>query len=329
MPVAASACAASQGSAPRRIRRGQGSVAAHSPSALKDAGGEALAAGDIVRATHMYTMAIDLVLEGEAPPASGADWFALDAKSGGVLHALLSNRSLTLLKQEDSPAAAEDAEHCTCARPDWPKGHLRLLAALDASSTPLEERRRVCARALRACPGHRALHEAMTVLDAEAATAAAGKPAGRRAEEEEAEQIAATRRVAEDPGDPRRFMAAGDFGSALAVGAFGLQKDVAAAEVYLRVGADGGDAGAQRNLGLLLLELGRAAEGAEMLRRAAEGGDESAAATCDQLLSEAKAREEEALFKLRALAGGGDSRARAVLEQHEAERAAVIARAGA
>ena len=66
-----------------------------------------------------------------------------------------------------------------------------------------------------------------------------------------------------------------------------------------------------------------------MLRRAAEGGDESAAATCDQLLSEAKAREEEALFKLRALASGGDSRARAVLEQHEAERAAVIARAGA
>ncbi|EOD36692.1 hypothetical protein EMIHUDRAFT_98124 [Emiliania huxleyi CCMP1516] len=283
---------------------GQGSVAAHSPSALKDAGGEALAAGDIVRATHMYTMAIDLVLEGEAPPASGADWFALDAKSGGVLHALLSNRSLTLLKQEDAPAAAEDAEHCTCARPDWPKGHLRLLAALDASFTLLEERRR-------------------------AATAAAGKPAGRRAEEEEAEQIAATRRVAEDPGDPRRFMAAGDFGSALAVGAFGLQKDVAAAEVYLRVGADGGDAGAQRNLGLLLLELGRAAEGAEMLRRAAEGGDESAAATCDQLLSEAKAREEEALFKLRALASGGDSRARAVLEQHEAERAAVTARAGA
>ena len=86
-------------------------------------------------------------------------------------------------------------------------------------------------------------------------------------------------------------MAAGDFGSALAVGAFGLQKDVAAAEVYLRVGADGGDAGNQLNLGLLLLELGRAAEGAEMLRRAAEGGDESAAATCDQLLSEAKARE--------------------------------------
>ena len=66
-----------------------------------------------------------------------------------------------------------------------------------------------------------------------------------------------------------------------------------------------------------------------MLRRAAEGGDESAAATCDQLLSEAKAREEEALFKLRALASGGDSRARAVLEQHEAERAAVTARAGA
>ena len=53
-------------------------------------------------------------------------------------------------------------------------------------------------------------------------------------------------------------------------------------------------------------------------------------AVADELAdAQSKAREEEALFKLRALASGGDSRARAVLEQHEAERAAVTARAGA
>ena len=36
--------------------------------------------------------------------------------------------------------------------------------------------------------------------------------------------LALTRRVADDPGDPRRFMAAGDLGSALAVGAHGAEK---------------------------------------------------------------------------------------------------------
>lgn len=308
-----------------KISAEHGSVAAHSPSALKDAGGEALQAGDVARATHMYTLGIDLILKGEVkPPASAAEWFALEAKSGGVLSALLSNRSLTLLKQEDAQAAAADAEHCTCAKPDWAKGHLRLLAALDACAAPLEERRRTCARALRACPGDRSLLEAKAAL-LDAGQLTEEVPSGGAVTDDEAaacaEQIAATRRIAADPADPRRAMAAGDYGSALALGAFGLQKNIAKAEAYLRLGSDGGDAGAQRNLGLLLLELDRAPEAAELLRLAADQGDEQATLTLDQLRNEAKAREEAALFKLRALASQGDPRAHMMLEQFEAERA--------
>jgi TPR repeat protein len=41
------------------------------------------------------------------------------------------------------------------------------------------------------------------------------------------------------------------------VGAYGLPRDLARAEAYLTAGADGGDAAASRNLGLLLLELNR------------------------------------------------------------------------
>jgi TPR repeat protein len=50
-------------------------------------------------------------------------------------------------------------------------------------------------------------------------------------------------------------MAATDLGSALAVGAFGLSKDLAEAERYLRIGIAGGDVSAQRNLGLMLLDI--------------------------------------------------------------------------
>ncbi len=299
-----------------RIDAAHGHVDAHSPSALKDAGSAALAAGDVARATHMYTLGIDLVLQSAAkPPETAAEWFSIDTSSGGVLHALLSNRSLTLLKQGDATAAAADAEHCTCARPDWPKGHLRVLQALEACGASVEERSSACARALRACPGNAQLCHIKEALDAE-------KPAEEDEDAAVAEQLAATQRIADDPSDPRRPMAAGDVGSALAVGAFGLTKDVARAEEYLLIGARGKDAGAQRNLGLLYLELDRAPEAAEWLRAAADQGDESALLTLDQLGAEAKAKEEAALFKLQALATSGDARARTMLEQLEAERSA-------
>ncbi|KOO53018.1 hypothetical protein Ctob_015519 [Chrysochromulina tobinii] len=115
-------------------------------------------------------------------------------------------------------------------------------------------------------------------------------------------------------------MAAGDVGSILAVGAYGLTKDVARAEEYLLIGAKGKDAASQRNLGLLYLELDRVPEAAEWLRAAADQGDEQALLTLDELGAEAKAKEKAALFKLRALASNDDARARTLLEQLEAER---------
>ena len=134
-------------------------------------------------------------------------------------------------------------------------------------------------------------------------------------EAEAAAGLALTRRVAEDPNDPRRFMAAGDLGSALAVGAYGAEKDVAEAERYLRQGAEGGDAASQRNLGLLLLELDRPAEAATALKAAAAQGDEQAGATLAQLGDEVKRQAEQARFQLGILAGKGDPRAKEMLEQ--------------
>ena len=324
-----------------------GQIDANSPADLKELGSKALAEGDVNRATHMYTLAIDMAVaqHGKEAPETQAAWMALDAASGGVVHALLSNRSLTLLKADDAMGAADDAEHCCLAKPDFAKGHLRLLAALSASKSPLDARRRACTRGLRACPSNKELQAARSFLDAEAkqaaaeaaaaaasegggaATAAAvpaasvGISMGMDDETDEAMQIAATRLVADDPADPRRAMAAGDVGSALAVGAYGLTRDVEEAERYLRIGADGGDAAAMRNLGLLLLETSpeRAGEAAEHLRDAARRGDEDAAGALSSLSNEARQKQEQALFKLRAMASAGDARAVEMLKAFEAE----------
>jgi TPR repeat protein len=69
--------------------------------------------------------------------------------------------------------------------------------------------------------------------------------------------LAATRRASEDPLDPRHAMACADLGAAYAVGAYGVEKDEIRAEHFLRLGVQGGDLSAGRNLGLLLLDLGR------------------------------------------------------------------------
>ena len=87
-------------------------------------------------------------------------------------------------------------------------------------------------------------------------------------------------------------MAAADLGAALAVGAHGLSKDVGEAERYLRVGVEGGDITAQRNLGLLLIKTpSRIVEGAEQLAAAAAAGDEEATAVLMQLQTESKVQE--------------------------------------
>ena len=143
-------------------------------------------------------------------------WYALDAASKGVLHLLLSNRSLAFLKLDDPAAAVDDAEHCCLAAPGFAKGHLRLLAAMQAHGTSVADRRRACIRGLRACPSNRDLIEAMQELDAEVRAGGAGEGLGVAAAEEEAEAspaclaatMQATRRIANDPKDPRRALAA-------------------------------------------------------------------------------------------------------------------------
>tara|TARA_B110001452_G_scaffold106748_1_gene88449 strand:- start:1016 stop:1957 length:942 start_codon:yes stop_codon:yes gene_type:complete len=302
-----------------KIDPAHGSYHAESPAALKDAGNDALKT-DVVRATHLYTLGIDLAVEGadEMANLDQAELYRLDEASGGALHALLSNRSFAHLEQGDSAAAVDDAALCCLARPDFAKGHMRLLAALQANGASNAERRSACARGLRACPTSSALKEALAELGREKTDEGASQEALAQATMSDAEAaagIALTRRVADDPDDPRRFMAAGDLGSALALGAHGCEKDVAAAERYLRLGASGGDAASQRNLGLLLLQLDKAGEAAEMLRGAAAQGDSEACHALAQLNDEAARQAEEARFKLGMLASQGDPRAKAMLEQ--------------
>ena len=294
------------------ISREHGQVDASTPNALKEAGNDAVRTGDWQRAVHMFTLGIDMFVNTSGEMADGA-WYSLDKRSEGVLHLLCSNRSLAHLKLGDFDAAAMDAEHCCQARPDFAKGHLRLLAAIEAAGAPLAERQAVCARGIRACPQSKELREHKAALAAEMGRTEVG------AEETAAcaAQLERTRRIADDPTHPQHALAAGDIGSALALGAHGVAKDLVEAERYLRIGADAGDAGSQRNLGFLLLESERAEEAVAYLRMAKEQGDDDSAAAVDKLVAEADAAHAQALFKLRALAAKGDERAKAMLVELE------------
>lgn len=291
---------------------------ASTPTALKEAGNDAVRVGDWQRAVHMFTLGIDMCVETSAEPADGA-WYSLDKRSQGVLHLLCSNRSLAHLKLNDFEAAATDAEHCCQARPDFAKGHMRLLAALDATGAPLAERQAACTRGLRACPQSKELRDQRAALAAEMGRAPA-EAVGADEAMACAVQLERTRCIADDPTHPQHALAAGDLGSALALGAHGVDKNLSEAERYLRLGADAGDAGAQRNLGFLLLEGERTAEAASYLRLAKEQGDEDAAAAVDRLVVEADEAHAQALFKLRALATKGDERAKAMLVELEQQK---------
>lgn len=311
------------------------------PASLKEAADSAVKEKDWVRAARMYTFAIDLLVQpgaGSYGSDSGEpsisdekvlaenahDWISLDKKSGGMLHILLSNRSYTHFKQEDWAAAAEDAEHCVQANPTFVKGHLRLLRALDEAEAPVEERVRVISRALRACPGSKPL-----TLAKKAIVKSHGASFEQAMEMDEErlsrEQMETTKTIADNVNDPRNAMAAGDYGSALATGAFGVKKNVVEAEHYLRRGAEGGDMASAKNFGMLLLSLNRPAEASQFLRQAADAGDTEAAEVLKSLVQEADQKREEAMFKLRAMAQNGDERARNLLVRLEAEAKAASA----
>ena len=248
---------------------------------LHQSGNEALQQGDAKKACHMYTLAIDMLTRGleidEDGVAGAADLYACNQSTNGELAKLLSNRSLANLRRGDHSAAVEDADACVKADTTIEKGHMRLILALEASGATLQAQYEVCERGLAACPDGPLLRgrkdrlaKAIARQPAQAAIDGAGVPVDTATDCNSAiSAIEATRKVADDSTDPRQAMAAADLGAALAVGAHGLEQDAVAAERYLRIGVEGGDISAQRNLGLLLIkDSSRVVDGAQQLASA-------------------------------------------------------------
>ncbi|GMI38326.1 hypothetical protein TeGR_g2914 [Tetraparma gracilis] len=291
-------------------------------AALRSSGNDAFNKGDHLLASRCYTLALDQLLPGSAIDSlTQQSSVALDLSpppphARHLLSQLLSNRSLAFLKLSDHAAAGSDAQLCTWARPGWPKGHLRLLAALDAKGASVDERRTAARNALLACPGDKELEAkemGYALLESETCGVAG---AGGGAEE----GIRQAMSIAADGKDARQGMACGDVGSAYAAGAFGLSKDEARAEEFLRRGLALGDGASARVLGQLMLGRGEVEGAAEMLARGAGMGDEGAAEILGGMDEEAKEKRRQAILQLKVMAEGGDERARGMLEELEKEQ---------
>jgi len=285
---------------------------------------EAVQAGNVAKAAHFYTMAIDVLAKSMKRDTNGnasdADLLALNKSSDGLLAELLCGRSNVYLLQKDVAAAMEDAEACTRAAPDYEKGHLRLAVTLESAGVSLVKQLEACERGIENCSHSEVLVKRKWRLKkalAENGDASEAKKIPADAEDKSAVpwSIEQTRRLADDASDPRRTMAAVDLGRAYAAGAHGLQKDLSKAASYLRLGVEGGDVSAQRDLGVLLLEMGQPAEAAEQLKIAAEAGDEEAAGVLQQLVAESNERQKEARAQLEKMAQMGDPRAIKMLEE--------------
>mmetsp|Transcript_43196 Transcript_43196/g.68306 ORF Transcript_43196/g.68306 Transcript_43196/m.68306 type:complete len:344 (-) Transcript_43196:162-1193(-) len=280
---------------------------------------EAVGTGDYKKAAHFYTMAVDALAKNMKIDANGcasdADLLALTKSSDGLLGELLCGRSQVYLRQGDMAAALEDAETCTRADPSCEKGYLRLLEAYELAGVSLRQQLQGCEQGLETCPHSEALVTRKWRLKKALAEQGDVTETIKSDEQGIVDQIAQTRRIADDQSDPRRAMAAVDLGRSLAVGAHGLQKDLSAAVRYLRIGVEGGDVSAQRELGCILLEIGEPVEAAEHLKMAAEAGDEEAAGILQKLLAEAEERRKDARAKLEKLAALGDLRAREMLQE--------------
>ena len=94
-----------------------------------------------------------------------------------------------------------------------------------------------------------------------------------------------------------------------------MARNLTKAEAFLRTGSSGGDVAASRNLGLLLLELGRPEEAAAALRLAADGGDGLAMERLRELGEEADGQHAKARAQLQRMADAGDARAAAMLAE--------------
>jgi TPR repeat protein len=303
------------------IQTPPGQVLPGSVKELAASAAEAARAGSDVKAVHFYTMAIDLAAKGMPRNSNGvasdADLQAFNKSSEGQLVELLSGRSHMYLRQSDLSAAIEDADTCTRADPTFEKGHLRLAIAYEKAGAPLMQQLEACERGLEGCPGSELLVTRKWRLKKSIAETARDEDStpGECQGQAAPWTIQDTKCIADNPADPRRHMAATDLGTALFAGAHGLSKDVDAAERYLRLGSEGGDIGAQRILGLLLLESGRPVEAAEELSMAAKAGDDEASSILQQLKSEAEAHEAEMRAKLKHMAELGDPRAMQILEE--------------
>lgn len=299
----------------------QGKINSGKPEELHEQAKEAVRVRDDTKAAHFYTMAIDVVVKGMKRDSNGvacdADLIAFNKSSNGLLSELLSGRSSVYLRQKDINAALEDAETCTRANPEYEKGHLRLAVAYESAGVSLVQQLEAIERGLESCPHSEVLVTRKWRLKkaiaeqgnvAEAAAHGSDNPS-------EPWGIEQTRRLANDSSDSRHAMAATDLGRSLAAGAHGLEKDLEEAARYLRIGVRGGDLSAQRDLGCLLLDLGKPVEASEHLKMAAEAGDEEAAGILQQLAAEAKERENEARAQLEKFAALGDPRAIQMLEE--------------
>ena len=125
----------------------------------------------------------------------------------------MSHRALRHLKVNDFAASASDAECCILSKPDFAKGHQRLITALNAKGdASVAERLAVINRGLRACPDSKALLSAREALDREAGIAVT---AALDADEAKnlVEQMRLTREVADDASHPQHAVACGDLGS--------------------------------------------------------------------------------------------------------------------
>jgi len=292
-----------------------------SAAELHEMANDAVRRGDDDKAAHLYTMAIDAATRGmkrdENGCATDADLLKQNKTSEGRLAKLLANRSLVYLKKQDLPAALTDAETCVRAEPGYEKGQVRLLAALEASGVSLPRQLEACEKGLEACPGS----ELITKWKWRVKKALAAQPTVDKADAASRENdLETAQRLVDDANDPRHAMACADLGSVFAVGAHGMAKDVVKAEKLLRIAAKAGEVSAQRNLGLLLLELQRPAEAMEVLTEAVANGDDHAEKIVQQLAEEAKVKQAEMFEKLEGMAARGDARAAKILQEMRAEQ---------
>jgi len=315
------AAAADPSHTPMQSEKGQ--ILPGSVDELSAQAREATRSGEHTKAAHFFTMALDSVTKGMSRDRDGfaaeADLVKFNSSSKGALAQILSERSAVYLKLGDFAAAVEDADASSRADPESERGHMRLAVAQEAACIPLHVQLEACERGLESCSTSELLTKRKWRLKkaiAEQPLGAAPTPTPEAPDaDDNNSRLATVRRLADDTKDPRRPMAASDLGSVLAAGSHGVAKDLPQAERYLRIGSEGGDVAAQRNLGLVLLELDQPEEAVLVLSKAAESGDEHAAVVLKQLVDEADAQAAEARTTLKAMAANGDARAAHVLSE--------------